>query len=306
MLFSKRPRSGVRHGLYYSGERVASATLVLQRGLKPKLTHAASVSQRVEDLSPDALKALIPNASGALSLVLTDDQYRLLLVEAPRVEPSELRAAIRWKVKDLIDFHIDDAVIDVFEIPGQERRPPGQAMMYAVAARARDIRAHIDRVENADFKLDVIDISEMALRNLAALTEEDVQGACLLHLQENHGLLTLTRQAHLFLSRRLEIGTRNLEQDPQGAGDQIVLEVQRSLDYYDSHFQQAPIAGLKVLPGPATLTPLIDTLNDNLNLTAAPYPLDSVLQMDIELEADVLADCILAIGGALRREEMSL
>ena len=306
MLFSRRPRSGIRHGLYYSRDLVATASLVQQRGMTPRLTHASAARQAVQDLSSEALKALIPHAPGALSFVLADDQYRLLLVEAPRVEPSELRAAIRWKVKDLIDFHIDDAVIDVFEIPGQERRPPGQAMMYAVAARARDLRAHIDRIESADFKLDVIDISEMALRNLASLTEEDVQGVCLLHLQEDHGLVTLTRQAHLFLSRRLEIGTLSLEQDPQGASDQILLEVQRSLDYYDSHFQQAPIAGLKVLPGPTTVAALTETLNDNLNLAAAPYPLDSVLQMETELEPSVLADSILAIGGALRREELSL
>ena len=41
--------------------------------------------------------------------------YALLLVEAPDVPATELRAAIRWRVKDLIDFHIDDAVIDVFD-----------------------------------------------------------------------------------------------------------------------------------------------------------------------------------------------
>src|SRR5690606_31362999 len=45
------------------------------------------------------------------------NDYQLLLVEAPDVEATELRAAIRWRIKDLIDFHIDDAVIDVVEIP---------------------------------------------------------------------------------------------------------------------------------------------------------------------------------------------
>ena len=45
--------------------------------------------------------------------------YSLLFVEAPDVPSSELRAAIRWRVKDLIDFHIDDAVIDVFDVPNQ-------------------------------------------------------------------------------------------------------------------------------------------------------------------------------------------
>lgn len=304
MLFSKRSRSGIRHGLYCSNERLAAASLVIQRGVAPRLTHVASIDPGDKPDSAETLHQLLPNTRGPLSIVLPDDQYRLLLVEAPRVEPAELRAAIRWKVKDLIDFHIEDAVIDVFEIPGQEHRPPGQAMMYAVAARARDIRAQIDKVEKAGYQLDVIDISEMALRNLASLLEEDVQGVCLLHLQQKHGLLTLSRQAHLFLSRRLEIGLQDLQRDVESASEQILLEVQRSLDYYDSHFQQPPIAGLKVLPGPPD--GLIERLDANLNLGASAYPVQQVLQIETALEPQVLADSILAIGAALRREETRL
>lgn len=306
MLFSRRSSSRSRQALFWSKDHVAACTIVHQRGVAPRLTQLATLDPHSPEPVPESFQQVLPRTRGPLSLVLADDQYQLLLVEAPRVEPTELRAAIRWRVKDLIDFHIDDAVIDVFEIPGQERRPPGQAMMYAVAARARDIRTHIDRIESAHYKLDVIDISEMAMRNLASLTEEDVQGVCLLHLQEDHGLVTLTQQAHLFLSRRLEVGLRSLEQDPLGASELIVLEVQRSLDYYDSHFQQAPIAGLKVLPGPAGMDALTSALNANLNLSAEPYPLDSVLQLETEAETTVLANSMLAIGGALRREELNL
>jgi MSHA biogenesis protein MshI len=47
--------------------------------------------------------------------VMTPNSYQLLLVEAPPVPDAELRSAVRWKVQDLIDFHIDDAIVDVFE-----------------------------------------------------------------------------------------------------------------------------------------------------------------------------------------------
>ena len=59
--------------------------------------------------------------------------YNLILVEAPDVPQAEIRAAVRWRVKDLIDFSIDDAVIDVFEVPPLKG---GRAnMLYAVVAR---------------------------------------------------------------------------------------------------------------------------------------------------------------------------
>ena len=52
--------------------------------------------------------------------------YNLLSVEPPEVPPAELSAALRWRVKDLIDFSIDDAVIDAFQVsnelaPGRKR-----------------------------------------------------------------------------------------------------------------------------------------------------------------------------------------
>src|SRR5262245_41425598 len=49
--------------------------------------------------------------------LLAPDEYQLLLVEAPNVQPAELKAAVRWRVKDLLDYHVDDATIDVLDIP---------------------------------------------------------------------------------------------------------------------------------------------------------------------------------------------
>ena len=43
--------------------------------------------------------------------------YTVLSVDSPDVPPAELRSAIRWQIKDLIDYHIDDAVLDVFDAP---------------------------------------------------------------------------------------------------------------------------------------------------------------------------------------------
>ena len=46
------------------------------------------------------------------TIVVEDDVYSLLLLEAPEVPADELRSALSWRVRDLIDFHVDDAVID--------------------------------------------------------------------------------------------------------------------------------------------------------------------------------------------------
>ena len=77
--------------------------------------------------------------------------YNLLLVEAPDVPPAELRAAMRWRVKDLIDFHIDDAVIDVFEVsdePGAVQIGAGLLKRHGAEARACRVFSQLKGIDH--------------------------------------------------------------------------------------------------------------------------------------------------------------
>src|SRR5690349_6905444 len=49
--------------------------------------------------------------------LLSLGDYQMLSVDAPNVPPDELKTAIRWRLKDLLDYHIDDATIDVLDVP---------------------------------------------------------------------------------------------------------------------------------------------------------------------------------------------
>lgn len=304
-----RSRGEAVAGLFVEPRGAACVAVEQDRGRKPRLvradwqatTEAPDAGQAIQQLARQA------NLSGErANLVLGDGEYQLLLVDAPRVEPAELRAAVRWKIKDLIEFHIDDAVIDVFEIPGQQNQPQGQSKMYAVVARARRVRERIDQVEAADLQLEVIDITEMALRNLAALLDEDSRGVATLYLAPDYGVITLTRQGNLYLTRRLETGTDALAVDETVALDQLVLEIQRSLDYYDSHFAQPPLGRLTVLPGFEGHDRLVQWLDDNLGLAVAGFDARHLLECQVDIAGEGLGPILIAIGGALRHEEISL
>ncbi len=253
-------------------------------------------------------------------------QSSLLLVEAPEVDPSELKAAVRWRVKDLIDFHIDDAVIDVFDIEGQRERGRTK-MMYVVVARISTVQEHIDLLENAHANLGVIDIAELAQRNVAALLPEDPAGVALLHFSAGSGLLTLTRQGNLFLARSLDFGTAQLSAalPTEGEGeftldaadgelspmlnrlfDNIVLEVQRSLDYYESHFGLPPVSGVVVAPTETPIPGLLGYLANNLGLPVRMLDMNTMLESELTLSDTQQAQCLPAIGAALRVEERAL
>jgi len=265
--------------------------------------------------------------AGECSSVAAHESFSLLLIEAPQVESSELKAAVRWQIKELIDFHIDDAVIDVFDIPGQQERGRPK-LMYVVAARTRAVQGHIDLLEQSGINLQVIDIPELALRNIAALLPEDQAGVATLYIGPQHSMLIFTRQQTLYLSRRIEMGLEQLlnyantpaEEDEftldgeessmpaalQRALDNIVLEIQRSMDYYESHFSLPPVSGLVIAPLEQSVPGVMGYLGGNLGVPVRTLDLNALFESEEVLSDQRQSQCLFAIGAALREERRAL
>ncbi len=236
--------------------------------------------------------------------VLDEADYKLLLTEAPDVAREELTAAVRWRIKDLIDFHINDAALDVFELPDADVSV-AMRELYAVAARNQAIKERVDLMNTAGVHLDIIDIPEMAQRNIAALMPEDAAGVALVSLSRRNGLLTLTRNGSIYLSRPLVTGLDVLqgEGDRIGYFDQIVLDVQRSLDYFESHFRQAPIRHLMLAPFEAAAPGLDEYLSGNFSIPVSQVNLDQLVEFHEALTPVWQARCLTTIGAALRAGE---
>ena len=81
--------------------------------------------------------------------LLKPQEYNILLVEAPAVKPEELKSAVRWRIKDMLDYHVDDATIDVLDVPVPAGATQRAHYMYTVAARNDTIRATLDRFNAA-------------------------------------------------------------------------------------------------------------------------------------------------------------
>lgn len=236
--------------------------------------------------------------------------YSLLSVEPPDVHPTELSAALRWRVKDLIDFSIDDAVIDAFEV-SNELAPGRKRVMYTVVARAGLVKERADQLLDADLKLSAIDIPELAMRNVAALLPEDVGGVVLIYLSGDGGLITVTRQSQLYLSRLIGTGSGSVAPagDLSAGGtttqawlDGIVIEIQRSMDYYESHFSQPPVSSLVVAPLERPIPGIAEYISQQLNVSTRVLDVNALIDSTQPLTEDLQSRCFLAIGSALRVE----
>lgn len=313
--FRKRRASGTRLAVCPGTQGIAVAALARAPGEAPTLAWAAYLPGG-NDPAPwraalvDLLRRHQAEACPATS-VLPSAAYNLLLIETPTVPAAELREAVRWKVKDLIDFDVEDAVIDVFPVPPM--KGGRDHMAYAVVSRRSVLREFIDAIEAADIALATIDIPELALRNLTAHLPEDAGGVVFVHLEEQHGLVIVTRQRQLFLSRRFEVGRARLLAAADGSVtaavegllDAIVIEIQRSLDFYESQYAQPPVQALVVAPLGQPLAGLPEYLSSQLGLPTRVLELDALLDSVEVPDRAIVPYCLTAIGAALRDEAVA-
>jgi len=239
-----------------------------------------------------------------VSAVLPANAYQLLLVELPNVPTDELLAAVRWRIKDLIDFPLEEAAVELLEMPRYANR--GHApIAYAVVSRRDQIVQQIEMMKAADLQMDVIDIPELCMRNIAVLLPQDEFGVAFLHFSDDCGYLTVTHKGVLHMLRRLESGRNALAKasteafalQERVAG--IALEVQRSLDYYESHYDRRPISEIILGPG-VDLDALPAAMTEALGLTVSRLSFDELFSMEHHMSAEEQGDCLLAVGAALR------
>ncbi|MBI3375543.1 MAG: agglutinin biogenesis protein MshI [Betaproteobacteria bacterium] len=243
--------------------------------------------------------------------LLRAGEYQMLVVEAPTVPQAELKSALRWRIKDMIDYHLDDATMDVLDIPPGSDLVGRSHSMYAVTARNEVIQGRIKAFEDAGIPLGVIDIPEIAQRNISALHEPEERGAALLYFNNEFGLLTITCQGELYLARRIEIGLSQIRGRPAELRDElfgrIVLELQRSFDHFDRQFHYVSIAKMLLGPEPEE-TGLFDHLKGNIDFPLERVDLADRLAFNGQGVPDAATQWQLfhLIGASLRHEAKAL
>ncbi len=297
--------SGKRAGLSVDDARLAAASVEHRDDGRMQVA-AVSVERSAES---DAWARLLGSDIGSqaqklpVTSALPDGSYQLLLVDVPDVPDEEVANAIPWKIKDLLDSPVEDTVIELFDMPGRNAGGADR-MAYAVAARRSAVADHVGLMRQAGVALDVISIPELCLRNIATRLPQDRDGVAFLHLAENHAILTISRQGLLYLIRRIERGSRSLR-EAEGefalseAQATFVLEVQRSLDYYESHFDRRPLSELVLAPG-SDVAGLANVLSDQLGVSVGNLDFNQIFDMQSDASPEEQGACLFAIGAGLR------
>lgn len=282
---------------------------------------APSVKPRIHQYAMravDAGAAGLERASRDLGLndyqcatLLGPGEYQIVVVDAPNVPRDELKSAIRWRLKDLLDFHVDDATIDVLDIPLPKDAPSSRNhTMYAIAARNEVIQARIKQFEDASIPLSVIDIPETAQRNIAALYEESGRALAALYFDDAGGLMTINYQGELYLTRRFDVPLSEVAAADEATREEtrarVLLELQRSLDHFERQFRGIPVAKLLLGPEPAA-SGLAEYLRASLGFAVHQIDLNEVLTVDGGvMEPRLQWRLFHVLGASLRHEARAL
>ena len=300
-------------GIYLAADGIAVAEIVASDKLMPALKSCQyiSASDPIERLKQfehyikqHALK------KRRCSVVLDGAYYNLIQMAAPPVEDDELKNALRWSVKDFVDYPVDQAVIDVFRVPVQQNRA---AKVFVVTSHREDIQRAVDFIRKSGLKLQSIDIEELSLGNIVRKIPGHEKGIALLNFEKHHGSINLYHDSALYLSRRIDTGLERMEElQSQGNAlavieeqiyDPIILELQRSLDFYESEFAKPPISRLLVSPKHPVLQSFFDYAESHSGLRVEFIHLPQLFPASTELDDEAHGNCLLAIAAASREED---
>lgn len=233
------------------------------------------------------------------AIYLTHQEYRLVVSEAPEVPNEDMTSALTWMIKDLIDFPIEEATLDIFEVPDETTVKKN---INVVAAYRSKIEAYDKLFKQAKIPLSIIDIEEMALRNLVMSSGSAEQGTVVLWLAKEYGKILFVKNENIYVVRNIEMGCEYLKTN-YTAMDTIALEVQRSIDYFERHFSHIPIQHLTLMPIDGETGAFLEFLNKNLSLQASLLDLHHTIEGLEEYDPPMLVKTLITLGVALRRQE---
>jgi MSHA biogenesis protein MshI len=304
MQWFKRNQSDAWTSIRCTDDHITIASVRRSPNEKPRVSLAEIASSNGQNqVTLNALSKKHKLNKASCSLVLGYSRCQLLQIEKPNVPASELKQAIRWKLKDMVDYPVEQATVDVIDIPSDPMNANRQQYVYAVSAENSHIAEDGNQLIQAGINLQAIDARVMAQRNIAQQLEQKNRGLAMLSFNSSGGLLTFTSGGELYHARRIDMeGERNNK-----VFETITLELQRSLDHFDSQFSYITINKLVLAPFELR-DAFCEYLRGQLNLPIETFELSDIFEFEPSVELGDLAhqaSLLPVLGGALREEARS-
>jgi MSHA biogenesis protein MshI len=166
MFFRRQSQDGSQWVSVIQDGAVLHAALVAQRAdEKPRVLSFASYEAPTLEAGLRNLRTDREIRGCPLIGVLGRTQYRMHAGEAPDVSRQEWADAMRWQLKEQVDFPVEDAVLDVLEVSAGTQLRQNTPVMVFVVPRADYTTVEL-AADDVGLSWTALDVPETALRNL--------------------------------------------------------------------------------------------------------------------------------------------
>ena len=211
------------------------------------------------------------------------------------VGDDDLNEAVKWKIRDLLDEAIENVIVDSFPIP-EDAFHGRSKMLYVIAARRGLIEEIATAFEEAGLDLVSLGVTELAAeRMLQLLGDEEKAGVALLRMRNSEGMINLSHGGNLYVTRHIATASEDERFDVL---DELLLEVQRSLDYFDTQIGKGQIRRFWLAPMRMGLENVQEHLSSNLGVPIHQMDLDELFENEAGIPRELQARCFAAVGAA--------
>lgn len=220
------------------------------------------------------LRALIGTLSRQYDLqttpvfwVINEKDYQVFFLESLPVPEAEVRQALAWRLKST--QKTDETLIDYFYLP-VKTGTTGQAMITAVSAYKKPVEDFVNICKKYYLNLQVIDIPEMALRNLTTISESHDKSTALIYVQKKQVILNITKGKQLYLTRKIALDLSSNNNNL----DEFSLEVIRYFDYFQNYWRHPTPSKIYIIADEASQTVMKNKLSQLLSGEIKPFTIE--------------------------------
>ena len=213
-------------------------------------------------------------------------------ITLPKMPGEELREAVKWEAKKIVPMPIEEMVLDFLVVGEHEDHGVKRVEIVVVAAERSGVLAEYNDLKRVGLNVAAMDVNPLALLNAVHLNyAADLDdNVAFVDIGAGKTDINITKRGVLRFTRNVQIGgedvTKAIERELQvsrddaetmkrqygmlpaesGADgrlkdviqrevDRIVLETQRSIDYYRAQFREGAVkkiilmGGMPLLPG---------------------------------------------------------
>lgn len=252
--------------MFFASRKAAAPPLNL--ACLPGLAAAVQLASESPSPRPVLAKALVCQVAGRsearlehlarelnlrrtpLRVLLEVGDYQFLQTEMPNVPAEELRTAVRWQLKDVLRQPVDAVTLDLLT-PPEDAHGSRRSSGFAVVAANELLRARMLLFRPWNSAVRVIDVPEMAQRNLADRLEEVERATAVLSITPGGCLLTASRAGVLHFVRSFDLSSLSLKASEtvrREQFDRLVLELQRTIDVLEHQYSFLSVSTLWLSP----------------------------------------------------------